>query len=167
MVKLSPAGVKDFARSPEGTKMIRYTMVSVVSVVVSQIVFFGAQVAFPSLSAVFDNLVACAVATVPSYYLNRNWAWGKSGKSHLWREVVPFWALAFLGLVFSLWAVSIADHAGRHLSHLAGALLNNAASLGAFGVLWIAKFFIFNKILFVHHPQDLPETLDGRTGVPT
>ena len=26
---------------------------------------------------------------------------------------------------------------------------------------------IFNKILFVHHPDDLEPVLDGRTGLPT
>ncbi|HEX2117654.1 MAG TPA: hypothetical protein VHF91_00595, partial [Acidimicrobiales bacterium] len=38
------------------------------------------------------------------YYLNRKWAWGKKGKSHLMKEIVPFWSLALLGLIFSTWA---------------------------------------------------------------
>ena len=41
------------------------------------------------------------------------------------------------------------------------------AALAAFGVLWVAKFVIFNKILFVHHLEDLDPALDGRTGLPT
>ena len=45
--------------------------------------------------------------------------------------------------------------------------LDLAANIASFGVLWVAKFVIFNKFMFVHHPQDLPEALDGRTGVPT
>jgi hypothetical protein len=47
------------------------------------------------------------------------------------------------------------------------ALLVNGANVAAFGVLWVVKFVIFNKWMFVHHLEDLPEALDGRTGVPT
>src|SRR4051812_14952529 len=89
---LSPSALRDRVRSPEGKKMIRYSMVSVISVIVSQIVLlfcFGAL----HWSARWANVTAVAVATVPSYELNRKWAWGKRGKSHLWKEVAPFWAL--------------------------------------------------------------------------
>jgi uncharacterized membrane protein len=45
-------------------------------------------------------------------------------------------------------------------------LLVEFAVLSAYGILWIGKFIIFNKILFVHHPEDLEPALDGRTGLP-
>src|SRR5689334_12001771 len=85
------------ARLPEGQKAIRYTLTSVVSVAVSQafLAFFHAVVGW---SAFWSNIWAVAIGAVPSYELNRRWAWGKRGKSHLWREVVPFWVLAFIGL---------------------------------------------------------------------
>jgi len=138
--------------------MVRYSLVSVVSVVVSQVILFVTYGLFRLWTAVGCNVIACSVATVPSYYLNRTWAWGKSGRSHLWRELVPFWSLAFLGLFFSLWAVAYAeDHAHEVTrSHLGVGLLVNGASLAAFGVLWIAKFAIFNKLLFATStPEDL------------
>jgi GtrA-like protein len=53
------------------------------------------------------NVIACAVAAVPSFHLNRSWAWGRRGRSRLLREVAPFWALAFLGLAFSTWAADM------------------------------------------------------------
>jgi putative flippase GtrA len=76
--------------------MVRYSLVSLVSIAVSQSVL---MVAFGMLhwTARLANVAACAVATVPSYYLNRSWAWGRRGRSHLWREVVPFWVIAFAG----------------------------------------------------------------------
>ena len=165
---MRPSNLMELARSPGGQKMVRYSLVSVLSVAVSQAVLFATYA--PRLwSATVCNIVACVVAGVPSYYLNRTWAWGKSGKSHVWREVVPFWVLAFAGLVLSTAAVALAeDYAKRHLStHLMVTLMVNSASIAAFGVLWIAKFVIFNKVMFVHHLGDLPEALDGRTGVPT
>ena len=80
--------------------MVRYTLVSVISVLVSLVVLFIALYFF-HWSARTSNIVAVAVSAIPSYVLNRAWAWGKTGKSHLLKEVVPFWAMAFLGLVIS------------------------------------------------------------------
>jgi putative flippase GtrA len=166
---MRPSALLRRVRSTEGQKMFRYTMVSVISVIVGQAILF---VTFGLLHPVLHwtaktcNIVAVTVSGVPSYYLNRAWAWGKTGKSHLWREVVPFWTLAFIGLALSTWAVDFA-RSNVHGSHLKVAVSVNAASSGAFGILWIGKFILFNKVMFVHHPEDLPEALDGRTGIPT
>ena len=139
-----------------------------ISVIVSQTVLFSLQLT-SNVREGWANIIAVAVATVPSYELNRKWAWGKSGRGHLWREVVPFWALAFLGLAFSEWAVVVAGHWARdhQLVRLARSALVNGAALSAFGVLWVAKFVIFNKLLFVHHERDMDPAFDGRTGLPT
>ncbi|WP_298334083.1 GtrA family protein [Ferrimicrobium sp.] len=134
-----------------GLKAIKYALASVVSVVVTEVVLFLVFGVFRLFSAEVSNIVATAVAAVPSYYLNRNWAWGKSGKSHFLREIVPFWTLAFIGLALSLVTVGLAQSFAQthHLSHLADALFVNFASLLAFGVVWVGKFFIFNIWLFV------------------
>lgn len=138
-------------RSETALKAFKYTVVSAVSVIVSQLVLFLAFGVFHLWSATTSNFVAVAVSAVPSYYMNRAWAWGKSGKSHFVKEIVPFWGLAFLGLLLSLWAVSAAEHfsIAHNYPHLKTAVIVNAASIAAFGVLWIGKFIIFNKILFV------------------
>ena len=58
----------------------------------------GLQVVDRGPSAIFAN----AVATFPSYWLNRRWAWGKSGRSHFMKEIVPFWAMSAAGIAFSI-----------------------------------------------------------------
>ena len=129
--------------------VLRYSLVSLVSVAVFQSMLL---VAFGLLhwTAQLANMVACTVATVPSYYLNRSWAWGRRGRSHLWREVVPFWALAFLGLALSTWAADLGSTLASHLttSHAATTVIVMAAALLAFGVLWIGKFAVFGSLLF-------------------
>jgi putative flippase GtrA len=154
-------------RSPEGRKLIRYSCVSVISVIVS-VVVLAITHGLLLWSAFASNVTATSVATVPSYELNRRWAWGKSGKSHLWKEVVPFWVLSFIGLAFSTWWAVAASRLAKshHLSHPAETLVVELAVLSAFGILWIGKFIIFNKILFAGHTDDLEPSLDGRTGVP-
>lgn len=150
-------------RSETALKAFKYTVASVVSVVISQAILFLAFGVLHLWSATTSNFVAVAVSALPSYYMNRAWAWGKTGKSHLFKEIVPFWGLAFLGLILSLWAVSAADHfaVAHHFENIQVAVAVNAASIGAFGVLWIGKFVIFNKVLFANKgDSDLVSLLD-------
>jgi putative flippase GtrA len=156
-----PAALMEFARSPLGKKLIRYSLTSVVAVIVGQglLLFFQVVVDWSPANA---NLAAVCLSAIPSYLMNRYWAWEKRGRNHLLKEVAPFWGLAVLGLVFSTWAVDyVADH------HSDAVIVIQLTALSAFGVLWVGKFIVFNELMFKHHPQDLPEALDGRTGIPT
>ncbi len=151
----SIADLRARAKTPGGQKAIRYTLVSVISVIVTQIalvILFGVL----HWTARSANILACTIGGVPSYWLNRRWAWGKKGKSHIFKEHVPFWSLTFLGLALSTWAADFADTWGRENfdSHFLRTGAVAAASLGAFGVLWVGKFIIFNKLLFVDHSID-------------
>lgn len=154
-------------RTPGGLKLLRYSAASVVSVVVSVaflVLFYGPL----RMGAVLSSTLATAIATVPSYHLNRKWAWGKSGRSHLAREVAPFWALSFLGWAFSTYSVRLTESAlksNHTMAHFEKTLIVALVYLGAFGVLWIGKFIIFNKVLFVHRPHDLStEAIDVLSG---
>lgn len=165
---LGPSDLLAWARAPEGKKFVRYSMVSVVSVIVYEVLLFATLGLF-HWSARGANVFSVAVSAIPSYYLNRAWAWGKSSRSHFMKEVVPFWAMALLGLVFSTWAADFAKTLADQVTsvHMVRTLIVMFAGLAAFGVLWIAKFVILNKVLFAHRPEVLPPALDGRTGLPT
>lgn len=152
---LSPSGVVAYARSPEGKKLFRYTAVSGVSVVVFELLLF---ITFGLLHwpVTWANVFAVSVSAIPSYYLNRKWAWGKSGKSHLLKEVVPFWALAFLGLLISTVTADLSKDWADQVTqtHILRTFIVMVGTLAAFGVLWIGKFFVLNKVLFTHsHEQ--------------
>lgn len=157
---ISVRGVRDLLRSPEGQKLLKYSAASVVSVFTSVVflVVFDGLLGWP---AVLSSTLATAIATIPSYELNRKWAWGRSGKGHLWKEILPFWALAFLGWGFSTVAVDVAESFAKHhhFAHLYKTGLVTVVYVAAFGVLWVAKFVIFNKVLFVHdHHHDTINT---------
>jgi putative flippase GtrA len=150
----------DWYGTPQGRRMVRYTLVSAVAVPVGSVFYLVALQLFgwsPGWSGVFG----ASAGAVPSYYLNRSWAWGKTGKSHLWKEVLPFWVLALIGVLFSGWTQSLASHFVKHhgIHDLSRVVILYAAYIGGFGVLWIGKYFIFNKVLFVvghHHPHADP-----------
>jgi putative flippase GtrA len=139
-------------RTPGGKRMFRYAMVSVISTVASFAVLTLVYGVFRVWSEVPSTVFANTVATVPSYYLNRNWAWGKSGRSHLVREVLPFWTMSFIGIGLSVFSAALAKHLSdkHHLHHLASTVLVDGANLAMFGVLWVVKFMIFNRLFHVH-----------------
>ncbi len=129
-------------------KLVKYSMVSLISIMVSQVVQFSTFLI--THNGVLSSVVAVAVGTVPSYELNRRWTWRKDGPSHVWREIVPFWVMSFVGLIFSTICVYAAEQwaENRDMSHARTGLLLNLASLAAFGVLWVGKFLIINHLLF-------------------
>jgi putative flippase GtrA len=130
-------------------KFIRYSMVSGVAIVISQVTIFICAGAF-HLSGILANTIGAVMATPASYELNRKWAWGKRGKSHLWKEVAPFWGLTLVGYLASTGTVQLADNfcASHHVTGTVRALAIMGASLFAYGVVWIAKFILFNKVVF-------------------
>ncbi|MCL4433177.1 MAG: GtrA family protein [Actinobacteria bacterium] len=166
---ISLVRLRELYERPHIRRLTRYSMVSVISTIVSQGTLFITFGLLRVWSAVPSNVFANAVATVPSYYLNRSWAWGKTGKSHLWREVVPFWGLSFAGMALSMWTVWIASKWSlqHHYTHMAEALFVNGANFFAFGVLWIVKFLLINKMFHVAPVEGDPvgEQLAGVSGM--
>jgi putative flippase GtrA len=147
--------VLDWYATPTGKKMFRYTMVSVVAVPVGEIAYLVALKGF-AWTPTWSGIFGAAIGAIPSYYLNRSWAWGKTGPSHLWKEVVPFWLIALLGVLFSGVLQHAADHF-VHRHHITGfpqLVILNGAYLGGFALLWVVKYVIFNRFLFVIAPDE-------------
>lgn len=140
-------------RTPHVVKLIRYATVSAISALVSLLVLTLVYGVLRLWSAVPSTLFANIVAGFPSYYLNRQWVWGKTGRSHLWREVLPFWTLSIAGIALSIVTAALARDFGQrhHLEHLVFTAVVVGANIAAFGLLWVLKFLIFNRI-FIHHP---------------
>lgn len=131
----------------QGRKLFRYTMVSVVSTGVSLVVLALMFGVLRLWSEVPDTVAANVVAAFPSYWLNRAWVWGKTGRSHLVKEVLPFWVLAAASIAFSIIGAQLARDGGHrlHLGHLEQTLLVLVANVLSFGLFWILKLIVFNR----------------------
>jgi putative flippase GtrA len=141
------ARLTDLARAQFARKPVRYFLVSVVAVGVSQITLLVCTVLL-DWKPVPANLAAFVVSTFPSYQLNRAWVWGRRGNHQVFREVLPFWIVAFIGLGLSTLFV--------HLASLwsDAPLVTNAANLTAYGLLWVAKYLLLDQLLFPHIAED-------------
>ena len=164
---LTPRALIRRLRGPEGQKLVKYSVASIVAVVISEIclVVFNGVI---GMSAWVSSSLATAIAAFPNYYMNRKWAWGKHGRSHVWKEVVPFWALAFLGWALSTFSVYLMENYAKdhHFSHVWATTLVAVVYVAAFGVLWVAKFVIFNKLMFVHRHHHAHEAEHGHGAAP-
>jgi putative flippase GtrA len=138
----------DWLHTHEGRKIFRYTMVSVISSGVSLFVILIVYGVLRLWSEVPSTVFGNVVATFPSYWLNRKWAWGKHGRSHFLKEVVPFWTLAAIGIAFAIVGASLAKHIGQtlDLDHAEQTLLVLFANVVSFGIFWVAKLLLFNRL---------------------
>jgi putative flippase GtrA len=152
-----------FSRTPQGRKMVRYAMVSVISALTSVVLITITYGVLRLGSAVACTFVSNILAGIPNYFLNRQWVWKKSGRSHLWREVVPFWALSITGILFALVTASLAQHFcnTHHLQHLARTVVVVGANVAAFGILWVLKFLVFNRLFAEIADKELGAEADG------
>lgn len=152
--------VRALRRSGHLLRLVKFGAVSVVSTVVTQSILFLCYDVLTVGSAMVCNVIATSCATVPAYWLNRTWTWGKRGKSHPWKEVAPFWIIAFAGLVLSTVAVGIAAHNADQISHshLARKVFVQLANFFTYGCIWVARYVIFNRYLFG------PRTITGPVG---
>jgi len=149
--------------TPEAIHLFKYTMVSIVSTVVSFGVLFLVFGVFKLFGEVTATIFANAVATVPSYYLNRKWVWGKGGRSHLTKEIIPFWSLSAVGIFVSIFGAALAKHIGavHHFSHTEQTAIVLLANLLSFAIFWVLKFLIFNRMFKVHPLEELDELVEA------
>jgi putative flippase GtrA len=140
-----PGFVRSIARN---WIIFRFALVSVISASISFVLLALIYGYLRLWSEVPSTLVANVIAGVPGYFLIRQWVWSKTGRSHLWREVVPFWVVSLTSILLATrmaWlARSVAQ--SHDLNHLQRTILLITANLSAFGFLWILKFLFFGRL---------------------
>jgi putative flippase GtrA len=139
--------VWDWLHTREGRKIFRYTMTSVITTGVSLFVLGLVFGVLRLWSEVPSTLFANVTAAFPSYWLNRRWAWGKSGRSHVLKEVLPFWVMSLASIAFSMVGASLARYVGNHfrLDHFDETILVLTANVLSFGIFWVLKLMVFNR----------------------
>jgi putative flippase GtrA len=136
-------------RGPLGRTLTRYTVGSVIAMVVSEITLllvFGLHLG----GARTASAAAWATGAIVNYFLNRNWAWRRRGRAHPVKELLPYWITAVAGLLLSMWATHLAGALAPRLSddHTVATVLVGMAYLVTYGVLFIVKFLLFHYVIF-------------------
>jgi len=146
------------AKSEPGRRAIRYSATSLICVAITQVLLF----IFTSKSLLhwspgWGNITAVMLTSIPAFILNKRWVWGKRGKAHMRREVIPFTVFTLAGWVLSTLMVVLANHATEDMSKAVHQLSIQAANIAGFGTLWVLKYIFLDKIMFGrdhHTPYD-------------
>ena len=129
-----------------GAKLLRYCGVSVVNVITGQaILAFCLEIL--DFGGVTSQIIAAMLSAIPAYILSRRWVWKQSGRDSFRTEVLPFWTMALVGLIFAVSAIAVVEQ----FTDLTIVLM--LTSLAAYGVVWVAKYFVLDKIMWKSHPD--------------
>ncbi len=164
-VNLTPTALYAHARSDAGRRAIRYVATSGIGVVLTQAFLTLFLHGFHWRSGP-SNILAVSIVSVPAFLLNKYWVWGKRGRAHMRREVLPFWLFTIAGLALSTLAVVLvakatADPDVESLKN-GHKIAVQFANLAGFGVLWVLKYLFLDKIMFgPHHHTPYDEDLEA------
>ncbi len=128
-------------------RWLRYLLTSGLSTVISEVALvalYAAGVTGATMAAVLATLVG----TIPSYLISRYWIWPEADRRGVGRQMALYWLTTAASLVVSSLATgAAAAHApaGREL-HV---LVAGTAYAGTYLVLWVAKYLIYQRLVFV------------------
>jgi putative flippase GtrA len=124
-----------------GVKALRYCGVSVVNVLTG-VTTLAICHGLLHWSAVSSNVTAWSVSTVPAYLLSRAWVWRQAGSHRLRGELLPFWILALVGLLFSTFVVKLIEQQTERTLFIV------AGNIAAYGVVWVIKYVVLDKVMW-------------------
>jgi putative flippase GtrA len=147
---MSPRSVIGAPRSTLTTRVMRYTGGSVVAFTTSEIVLVlcYATGIFGTTGA---TVAAFFAGAIPNYVLNRQWVWERRGRVRIGREVILYAIVSVVSLVAAAAATGWAAQAVNG-SKAAGTAAVAAAYLVTYGGLFVAKFVVFERFVFVARP---------------
>lgn len=120
----------------------RYVVATIPITLAGQLLLYYLH-AHLGMGGALANLLAFTLLVGPQYALNRHWVWASRQETgRLPLEVTWFWVIGAAGLAVSTGFVAVAERT------LDNPLWVNAASLTGFGVVWVVKFFVLDRLLF-------------------
>jgi len=139
--------IKPRRHLPHWLRVSRYTVGSLICFGIAEVVFVA--LFWPHvLGARGAAVIASIAGVIPGYYLNRTWTWGRQQRSSFWREVVPYWTIALTSTIVAALATGAANQAALHEPRATRTVINGGAYMAAYGVIFVAKYLVFNNWLF-------------------
>jgi putative flippase GtrA len=142
-------------------KLLRYFTGSVVATVCSESVFvllYGVLGVGTSWSSVLSWLAAA----IPNFWLNRNWAWQRTGRPSLRGEILPYFAIILTTLLLATLLTHVADAWLHHrgVSSSLRVALVAGVFLGTYVVMFTLRFVLLERLF---RQLEVHETDNGDT----
>ena len=153
---------------------LRYGAGSVVAMGCSELVLVGSYGLFGA-GPLTASVLAWFAGAVPNYVLNRRWAWrsddaGRGGRAVRGRKMALYWSITLTTAAAAVAATTGMDGWIKAAVNSRGeqSLLLALAYLFAYGVVFILKFVLFDRLVFTdgrsrhaesEHPVSVPEAV--------
>lgn len=128
-------------------KMLRYATGSVIATVCSEVTFvllYGLL----AVGTTWSSVLSWLAGAIPNFWLNRNWAWQRTGRPSLRREVAPYAAVVVVTLLLATLLTHLADRL-LHQEGVASSLrvtLVAGVFLGTYVVVFAVRFFLLERL---------------------
>ncbi|HUC56352.1 MAG TPA: GtrA family protein [Streptosporangiaceae bacterium] len=148
-----PAALASKLRTRFGAHFLRFVVVAVVSLGVSELAL-AILIGPLHVTAGTSGVSAAIAGAIVSYFLSR-WAWKRKGRPNVLRETIPFWLVSVgawlvLGLATKL-GVAIARDMDLH--HFERHLVVGGVYFIANCITFVLRFLIFHYVLFADKNQ--------------
>jgi putative flippase GtrA len=140
-------------RSPLVRRVTGYSAGSVIAAFTSELAFAGSY-GWLHTGTTWASLIGFVGGAIPNYVLNRRWAWsdrrGRSRRS----EIVLYFTVAILSFAVSALVTGGVERSARDLvgSRAVQAVAVDAAYLAVSGVFFVAKFVVYELVVFTKGP---------------
>lgn len=136
----------------------RYTGASVIAGIISEVAFV--VIYWLGAAPLVASLVAFVAGAVPNYLMNRYWAWRRSGRPDRNRELLPYVVIVIVTALIAIVVTTAADRWVReHIAaHPLQVTLVAAAFLATYGTMFVLKFLLFDRFIFVDREAHSPDT---------
>jgi putative flippase GtrA len=130
-----------------GPKLFRYFTGSLVATGCSEATFvllYGPA----GMGTAWSSVLSWLAGAIPNFWLNRNWAWQRTGRPSLRREVAPYAAVVIVTLLLATLLTHLADQM-LHQAGVASSLrvtLVAAVFLGTYVVVFAVRFFLLERL---------------------
>ena len=135
-------------RSGGAVRLFKYGLGSIVAAVCSALAFALCYAA--GLHTTPASAIAFVAGAIPNYILNRRWAWQRTGKVDVWREIVIYAVVSLVSFLAAAAATGATSSAVEHLdiSSTSQTLLVTGAYVATYAALFFAKFLCFEVYVF-------------------
>jgi len=128
-------------------KITKYAIGSVVALLTSIIVF--ALLLNAGVGTTLCSVAAFFAGAIPNWILNRRWAWQKTDRVDVVREVIAYLIISIMSLVASAAATGWTQQWVRtHVVHGLRTILVTGAYVAVQALLFVVKFVIYDRWIF-------------------
>jgi putative flippase GtrA len=134
---------------PAAAKVTKYVVGSVVALVTSIVVF--AVLYVMGVGTTVDSIITFIAGAIPNWVLNRRWAWERTGKVEVAREVIGYVLVSIVALIASSVGTGLAqgwveDNVAP--GHGIRVVLVTGAYVLVQAILFVAKFLVYEHWVF-------------------